>query len=152
MKNSNAHVSGAGLAPTFGQALRRGRGLCCPMCGEGRLFRGLLRMERECSECRFQFERAPGYFLGSTYINYGLTAGTTTVSYVTLHFGLGVSNSVLMPALLLFCAVFPLVFFRYARSLWLSLDCCFDRVGAEESLAASRQSSPVSEAVSETNS
>lgn len=89
-------------------------------------------MERECSHCGFQFERAPGYFLGSTYINYGITAGCTTATYVVLHFGFRVSNQVLLPGLLAFCGIFPVVFFRYARSLWLSLDCYFDRTGAEE--------------------
>lgn len=116
----------------FLTAVGRGLSLRCPMCGHGRMFRGLIWMERRCCGCGFQFERAPGYFLGSTYINYGLTAGLTTVSYVILHFGFRVSNGVLLPGLLTFCAIFPVVFFRYARSLWLSLDCCFDRTGAEE--------------------
>jgi hypothetical protein len=31
-----------------------------------------------------------------------------------------------------FCVIFPVVFFRYARSLWLSFDCYFDRTGALE--------------------
>lgn len=117
----------------FWHAVGRGLRLRCPMCGVGQLFRGLIRMEPTCSECGFQFERGPGYFLGSTYINYGITAALTTWSYVVLHFLFRVSNQVLMPALLLFCAIFPLVFFRYARSLWLSVDSYIDRVGAAES-------------------
>lgn len=127
----------------FRQAISRGVRLRCPACGRGRLFRGLFRMNVRCSECDFCFERAPGYFLGSTYINYGVTAMTTTMSYVLLHFGLGWANEVLLPGLVLFCLVFPLVFFRFARSLWLSLDCCFDRVGAMEAMSASRQQSAV---------
>ncbi|MBL8816520.1 MAG: DUF983 domain-containing protein [Planctomyces sp.] len=99
-------------------------------------------MEPRCGACGFQFERGPGYFLGSTYINYGLTAGFTTVTYVVSHFGFGVSNRVLVPILFTFCAIFPLVFFRYARSLWLSLDCYFDRTGAEEELSGETRGSP----------
>ena len=121
-----------GNAPTLRQAILRGFSLRCAMCGEGKLFRGMFRMHPHCSHCGFVFERAPGYFLGSTYINYGLTAGTTTVSYVFFHFGLGFRNSQVLPCLLVFCGIFPLVFFRYARSLWLSLDCCMDQVGASE--------------------
>ncbi len=89
-------------------------------------------MHKHCPTCNFQFERAPGYFLGSTYINYALTAGITTVSYVLFHFGMRIPNAQLLPFLVTFCGLFPVVFFRYARSLWLSLDCYFDQTGAEE--------------------
>jgi hypothetical protein len=35
-----------------------------------------------------------------------------------------------VPGLAAFCIIFPLVFFRYARSLWLSFDCWLDSQGA----------------------
>lgn len=124
---------------SFGQLLIRGLLLRCPICGQGRLFRNVLSMNQSCSECGFRFARSPGYFLGSTYINYGVTALTTTVAYVALYFGAGVEKQTLLPSLLVFCLIFPLVFFRFARSLWLSLDCFFDRVGASEAMSDSRQ-------------
>lgn len=124
---------------SLGQALSRAIRLKCPYCGEGRLFAGWFRMNAACEQCGVQLEREGGYFLGSTYINYGLTAGLTTVTYVLLHFGLDISNVVLMPGLMAFCLIFPLVFFRYARSLWLSLDCFFDRLGAQQAIAKSQQ-------------
>ena len=120
---------------TLGTALGRALLLRCPVCGQGRLFRNFFSMHPRCSACGFKFERAPGYFLGSTYINYGVTAFLTTVSYVSLHFGLRWGNEILLPALAVFCLIFPLVFFRFARSLWLSVDCCLDRVQADESVA-----------------
>jgi uncharacterized protein (DUF983 family) len=123
---------------TFPQAVGRGGTLRCPACGGGKLFHGLLRMSKACSACEFRFERPPGYFLGSTYINYGITAATSTVSYVVLHFGLGCANGQLLPGMVTFILIFPLVFFRFARSLWLSLDCYFDRVGASEAMSGSR--------------
>jgi hypothetical protein len=67
-------------------------------------------------------------------VNYGFTAGTTTISYVTLHFGLGISNQWLIPGLLVFCTLFPVVFFSFARSLWLNLDCFVDPEGAMEGM------------------
>ena len=124
---------------TFPQAVLRGVTLRCPACARGKLFRGLLRMNQKCSDCEFSFERSPGYFLGSAYINYGITALTTTVSYVVLHFGFGCTNEQLLPGLVAFILIFPLVFFRFARSLWLSLDCYFDRMGATEAMSGSRQ-------------
>ncbi|MEQ9407952.1 MAG: DUF983 domain-containing protein [Fuerstiella sp.] len=115
------------------------------MCGRGRLFRNLFQMNTSCPECGFRIDRPAGYFLGSTYINYGFTAVATTASYVVLHFGLRWSNAELLPGLVAFCLIFPLVFFRFARSLWLSLDCHFDRVGAAEAVEKSRPASNSSE-------
>jgi len=132
-----------GLAAlTFLRAGRRAILLRCPACGEGRLFQNLIRMNDSCSHCGFRFERPAGYFLGSTYINYGVTALITTASYVTLYFGFGWSKHRLLPGLLLFCSVFPLVFFRFARSLWLSFDCFFDRTGAAEALPDASPTEP----------
>lgn len=124
---------------TFAKTLKRGLTLRCPACGGGKLFAGMFRMNSGCTDCRFRFERPAGYFLGSTYINYGVTAFLTTASYVALYFGFGWAKQTLLPGLLLFCAVFPLVFFRFARSLWLSFDCLFDRIGANEAVAETHQ-------------
>ena len=115
-----------------GQAFSRAKKLRCSMCGEGELFSGWLKMRDRCTACGFLFEREPGYFLGSTYINYGMTTLLTTWSYIVLHFVFSIDKKWLIPPLATFCVIFPLVFFRYARSLWLSFDCYFDRTGAWE--------------------
>jgi len=114
--------------------------LLCPICAEGKLFSGFIQMHKCCPKCGFQFERAPGYFLGSTYINYGATTLLTTWTYMVLRFGFEIPKSSLIPALAGFCVIFPVVFFRYARSLWLSFDCYFDRTGALESIPESEKS------------
>ena len=107
----------------LGRAIR----LRCPRCGTGQLFTGWFTMPERCSECGLKYERAPGYFLGSSYINYGLTAVALTVLYVILHFGFEWSNRELTFPLVGFCVLFPLVSFRHARALWLALDCHFDK-------------------------
>jgi uncharacterized protein (DUF983 family) len=116
---------------TFPTAVLRALRLRCPRCGGGRLFFGFFRMYPECPNCKLKYERAPGYFLGSAYFNYGVTAAILTVAYVGLHFGVGLSNRALTPWLVAFCVLFPLFFFRYARSLWLAMDCYFDVTGFE---------------------
>jgi hypothetical protein len=73
------------------------------------------------------YERAPGYFLGSSYINYGLTAVVLIIAYLVLHYGLDLTNRQVAPWLAGFCVLFPLWVFRYARALWLAVDCHFDR-------------------------
>lgn len=93
------------------------------------MFRGLLRMHAKCELCEFKYERAPGYFLGSTYINYGLTAVSMTILYVALHYGAGLTNKQLAVPLVTYCVLFPLLTFRYSRALWLGMDCYFDSTG-----------------------
>ena len=88
-------------------------------------------MHEKCPNCNLLYERAPGYFLGSTYINYALTAILLTSTYVGLHFFAEIDNKYLIWPLVIFCIAFPLFFFRYARSLWFALDCYFDVSGFE---------------------
>jgi uncharacterized protein (DUF983 family) len=107
---------------TFGEIISRGLRLRCPRCGQRRLFAGWFRMHETCPHCRLRYERAPGYFLGSTYINYCVTALAVMVVYFSLHLGAGLSNRALAAPLAVFCIAFPLYFFRYARSLWLAID------------------------------
>lgn len=95
--------------------------LRCPFCGQGRLFRGWFSMHNACSHCGASLEREPGFFLGSIYFNYGLTALVTAIAYPLLMFQ-GVPDKYLMPATLAWALLFPLWFFRYARSLWLGFD------------------------------
>ena len=83
-------------------------------------------MEKHCSSCRLKFERAPGYFLGSIYVNYGFLCLTVTPAYIWLHFGLGFSNEVLTGPLLLYIVITGSVLFHYARAWWLAMDCQFD--------------------------
>jgi uncharacterized protein (DUF983 family) len=118
--------------PSFTTLLSRALRLRCPRCGGGRLFANWFRMYPHCSNCKLRYERAPGYFLGSAYINYGLTAFILTTAYVGLHFAAGYDNRVVVGPLAVFCVIFPLYFFRYARSLWLSMDCYFDTTDFEQ--------------------
>lgn len=91
------------------------------------MFSGLFRMNETCSHCGLKYEREPGFFLGSIYVNYGVTAVLITVSWVTLQFGFGFQPRSLILPFLVFLVLFQIVFFRYARALWLAMDCRFDR-------------------------
>lgn len=95
--------------------------LRCPRCHDGKLFVGLLKMSDHCPACGLKLEPEPGFYLGSIYANYALTVLITTVSFVLLVFGAGFSKDQVIWGCLAFSLLFPLWFFRYARSLWLSL-------------------------------
>jgi hypothetical protein len=69
-------------------------------------------MHAQCPHCALTFEREQGYFVGAIYVNY---AATTLIAIAGLLLLWGS-----------FAILFPLFFFRYSRSLWLSLDYLFN--------------------------
>ena len=112
--------------PPFETLMLRALRLTCPRCGLEGMFRTYFRMHKHCPACRFQFDRGPGYFLGSTYINYGITAGMMTAMFLIGKIVFRVSSRTLVWPMFAFCIVFPVLIFRHARALWLALDCHFD--------------------------
>lgn len=106
------------MNPTLVRAVR----LRCPRCGQGRLFRGLFQMNESCSACGASFKREQGFYLGSIYINYGATVIGTGALYALLVLGIGWSHKAALAACLVAAVVFPIWFFRWARSLLLALD------------------------------
>jgi uncharacterized protein (DUF983 family) len=92
------------------------------VCGQEKLFCGWFSMHSRCPHCDANFEREPGFFLGSIYFNYGLTALICTVLYMSLMFNRHVEHWQLVTATLAIALLFPIWFFRYARSLWLGFD------------------------------
>ena len=106
----------------FRRLLFRAIRLRCPVCGKGRLFESWFRMRATCPECGERFEREAGFFLGSIYFNYGLTALILAVAYPLLLFTGSVAPQPLMWSTAAFAVAFPIWFFRYARALWLGFD------------------------------
>ncbi len=102
--------------------LGRGLRLRCPRCGRTPLFQGRFTMHERCAACGLRYEREQGYFVGAIYINYALTvaAAAGTVFAIEAVVGLTLAQELTLAVAL--AALVPLVFFRYARSLWLSLD------------------------------
>jgi uncharacterized protein (DUF983 family) len=111
---STRHVSAVGRAGAV--LLMR-----CPRCCRGGVYRGFLRMRKDCAICGLVFEREPGYFTGAMYASYTLGIFGTMPVWLALLLTeqpyaliLGVSVGmivVLMP-----------VFFHYSRVLWLHFD------------------------------
>ena len=119
--------------PPASTVIFRALRLKCVRCGQTAMFTGLFRMHERCTHCGLKFEREPGYFLGSIYINYGMTAVLLTGGWITLRFGYGMESRRLLVGCVAFLVVFQIFFFRYARALWLALDCQFDATLFDES-------------------
>jgi len=104
----------------------RGLRLRCPRCGRGRLFAGWFRMHARCADCDLDFQREPGFYLGSIYINYGITSLIVIAGYMPLWAAKVVSPETLLAGFAAFVVLFPICFFRHARGLWLAFDQIWD--------------------------
>jgi hypothetical protein len=100
------------------------------VCRRGRIFRGQIEMNPQCPECRYVFQREPGYFLGSLVIGYVLAVGGTSAIALALR--------AIFPTLdweWCFTAGFVLYLplaptgFRYARAAWMYFDHHLDPPG-----------------------
>jgi len=79
-------------------------------------------MNEACPACGASFKREQGFYLGSIYINYGATVIGTGGLYALLVLALGWSHRAALAACLVAAVLFPIWFFRWARSLLLCLD------------------------------
>jgi ABC-2 type transport system ATP-binding protein len=111
-----------------GQLLSRAIQLRCPRCGEAATFAGLFRMRPACPTCGLRFEREQGYFLGAIYINYAATVGCMLVGFFLLDAFVHLSLFYQIVLWSSFGALFPILFYRYSKSLWLCLDYIFNPV------------------------
>jgi hypothetical protein len=98
-------------------------------------------MNERCGHCGLKYERAPGYFLGSIYFNYGMTALLVTIFYFACYFGELIPPHYLLGSTVAFSFFFPVWFFRYARSLWVGMDQYFDPLEPEQKISKAEQAS-----------
>jgi len=112
------------MALTTGTLLRRGFRRRCAVCGEKKLFRRWVIMVERCPRCGFTFERAPGQWLGSWFLNICLAQMLAIVIVIagvviwyphpptlTLAIGGGLAT-----------VLFPIWFFPYSRTIWVAID------------------------------
>ena len=83
-------------------------------------------MHPGCDRCGLPFTREPGFYLGSIYVNYGITVLLTGAIYAAI-LGLGGSHKAALGTCLVVAVLFPVAFFRHARSLLLALDSTVNR-------------------------
>jgi len=122
MSDGQRHVARAVRLLVWGLCLR------CPRCGTRSLFRTWFTMHERCSVCQLRFEREQGYFLGAMYINYGVTVVLALIGSFALEWWTAVSLAQQLLLWVGFCSLFPMLFFRHSRGLWLAFDHIFDPV------------------------
>lgn len=93
----------------------------CPRCLNGSIYERFFKPNPTCPECGIQFEREPGYYLGSFYISYGLgaVAGLPTILLVTY---MKWSLEWLAPLVAAWVVIIGPFIVTYSRVLWYHLD------------------------------
>lgn len=91
----------------------------CPACGQGAIFKGLLRMHSCCPNCGQRYEKEPGFFLGASVAAYFLgtfsIVPTMIICFMILKMdifpvlAIGTTQILLLTPLL----------YRFSRLLWL---------------------------------
>jgi hypothetical protein len=77
-------------------------------------------MNDRCARCGLVFEREEGFFLGAMVINYAATGLVLIPLCVAVVIGV-LSVAAAVAAVTAWCILFPLLFFRSAKSLWLMI-------------------------------
>ena len=86
-------------------------------------------MRPACTACAASFVRPDGFFLGSIYVNYGVTGAIVAIGYPLALFVGRVDEQWLLGGALAFVIIFPLCFFHFARGVWMAIDRYFDPPG-----------------------
>ncbi len=101
----------------FLSTLVRSMWLRCPRCGKSPLFKPYsFRMYRKCPQCGMNLEREAGFYLGSIYVNYGITSATVLVTYLVMSLGYHATNTTKMVACLTMALLMPVLLFRHAAA------------------------------------
>ena len=113
-----------GVAQPVGTLLKRGLHRRCAVCGQNKLFRRWVVMVERCPRCGFRFERAPGQWLGSWFLN--ITIAQVAVVGVLIA---GVATTwpdppmVIIGVLTAVAALgVPFAFFPFSRTIWTAID------------------------------
>jgi uncharacterized protein (DUF983 family) len=108
--------------PRLRRLLARGFRRQCPECGAGGIFSNWLTLARSCPRCAYVFEREHGYFLGAYAINLIVAEFLTVGVLVALLVWTALSWLALEAIVIPMAIGLPLLFFPYARTLWMTLD------------------------------
>lgn len=99
----------------------------CPQCGAPGIFRNYWSLREHCPRCGYRFEREEGYFLGAYALNLIAAEFITIALLVSFLVRTDYSWVVLEIIFIPLAILLPILFFPFARTLWMALDLTIDR-------------------------
>jgi uncharacterized protein (DUF983 family) len=94
------------------------------VCGAGNLFRHWVQMAEVCPGCGLHFQRIPGHWLGSWFLNV-LVVQVAVVAVLIVGVATTFPDTPMVPIAaigLVVAVVVPLAFFPISRTLWTAID------------------------------
>ena len=123
------NIKGDGIL-RFWRCVWRGLIVRCPRCGKGKLFRGVLAMHDRCPVCQLDFEREEGFYTGAMAINLIVSELIVAAYIIPVAVVSGLNPQVPFIPILIISSplpiLLPLLLFRPARGLWLSMNYFFN--------------------------
>jgi len=107
--------------------MRRGAFKRCPRCGSGHLFEGWFRLKEHCPRCGMRFEREEGAFTGVYLLNFGVdlfllwALMMVYIGMLATADGEPVNAVPIGIAAAVVAIVFPVVFYPYAKTIWIAI-------------------------------
>ncbi len=106
--------------------VRRGLARRCPRCAGDHLFVTRYRLKDRCPTCGYRFEREPGFFLGSWFINFMVVEAVHFVlvmgfivwksghpeAGLLAPIGVGVATGIAL----------PIIVYPWAQTVWAAID------------------------------
>lgn len=114
-------ANGARIRTVLARALKRQ----CPYCGGGNIFSNWWSLRERCPSCGVAFDREEGYFLGAYALNLVFAEILALALALFLLFGTELRNLPLVGQMVIaggLAALFPIVLFPYARTVWMAID------------------------------
>jgi uncharacterized protein (DUF983 family) len=95
--------------------------LFCPVCEQGKVFETWFKMNATCPHCHVRFERNQGEATGGMTLSIVITSLIFLTGYMTTEYlydwPLWVHFAIWLP----FSVLFPILFYRYSRALWVAI-------------------------------
>lgn len=93
--------------------------LKCPVCEQGDLFDTTFKLHKVCPHCSVRFERNTGEEVGGMTISIVFTCTIFLLGYLVAEIYTNWSVWAHLAIWVPFAIIFPIVFYRYSRSLWI---------------------------------
>ncbi|MGN6693293.1 MAG: DUF983 domain-containing protein [Aquihabitans sp.] len=113
--------------PAWGRIMRHGFAKHCARCGSGHLFEGWFRLREHCPRCGMKFEREEGAFTGVYLLNFGVALFLlwalmmVYIGQLAMAEGEHVNVVPIGVAALVVAIVFPVVFYPFAKTIWIAI-------------------------------
>jgi uncharacterized protein (DUF983 family) len=106
----------------------------CPKCGSKGIFANWFSLKESCPTCGAVFAREEGYFLGAYALNLIVAEfiglGFVLIVLFNLNLSLWEQEVIAVSA----AVMLPVLFFPFARTLWMALDLYVDPETSEQRL------------------